>query len=81
MNFRRPLSQEEGGQWDKLIVHLEGVQIGEGKDNISGGWIWGGGVVNIRMKHMWKSKLPLRLRSSCGWFSKLEYNQGKPSRE
>jgi hypothetical protein len=43
MNFRRPLSQEEGGQWDKLIVHLEGVQIGEGKDNISGGWIWGGG--------------------------------------
>jgi hypothetical protein len=28
-------AESRGGQWDELIVHLEGVQIGEGKDKIS----------------------------------------------
>jgi hypothetical protein len=30
MNFRRPLSQEEGSQWEELVSSPEGIQLNEG---------------------------------------------------
>jgi hypothetical protein len=77
MDFRRPLSSSEAAQWEMLVDKLEDIQLNEGRDKMiwnpekSGCYtsksmyrcLSHQGVINKRMIRLWKSKLPMKLKS------------------
>jgi hypothetical protein len=76
MDFKRPLSQIEADQWEELLEMVERVQINGDKDKVvwvlekSGKYtsrsmyrfLSHRGVVNGRMKRLWKSKMPMKIK-------------------
>jgi hypothetical protein len=76
MDFAGPLSQNEAYQWDALLGALQDSHINKSNDFVS--WVLEKSgryttksmyryilhreVLNIRMRKMWKSKLPMKLK-------------------
>jgi hypothetical protein len=76
MDFKRPLSQIEAGQWEELPDLVEQVRINGDRDRVA--WVLEKsgkytsrsmyrflshrGVVNRRMRHLWKSRLPMKIK-------------------
>jgi hypothetical protein len=76
MDFRRTLTQGEAIQWEALVRQLKEVRLNEGRDKMTWElektgvystksmyrWLLHRGVSNGRMKKLWKSKLPMKLK-------------------
>jgi hypothetical protein len=76
MDFKRPLTPVEAAQWETMVGRLNEVHLNEGGDKMiwklekSGCYstksmykhLLQHGVVNRRMKKVWKSELPMKIK-------------------
>lgn len=90
-NFRRSFGANEMRDWENLMLELDQVQLNGGEDLVrwrlekSGSYSTKSmymllsceGVLNNRLKKLWKNKMPMKLKCSFGWLPKICFRPGR----